>query len=86
MNWKELIPGCFGEADLEFSLNPLDEKRSAEMINMAFNENTTRDVIIGECEKYLQEKGATKKHIKNQIIRIDEKIKSLQNKSDNDKI
>ena len=66
MNWKDKIPGCFGEMDLIFGGQPLDSERAKEMFKEALTEDAELDDIVNECKKYLQAKNAHKEHIKEQ--------------------
>lgn len=73
--FKDLIPVCFGEEDLELGGHPLDEERAKDMAKTAKNEGISRRGVKKEVKKYLKEKGVLKKHRKEQL----RKIKSLYN-------
>jgi hypothetical protein len=71
MNWKEKIPGCFGNDDLEFGFHQYDSERAMEMFKKAAKEDVELEEIVVECKRYLQTKNAIKSHIEKQekIIR-----------------
>jgi hypothetical protein len=61
--WKNLIPGCFGIADLRFARHPLDEQRAKQMANEAKCSGAVPGEIITAIKEYLASEGASPEHI-----------------------
>jgi len=56
MDWRQRISWCFGDADVEFGVHPLDEKRARELIKEAKAEGATRSddgAELAEAERRL---------------------------------
>ena len=70
MNWKQLIPGCFGAQDLKWGSHALDEQRARRMLKDAIDAGATMAEIIAEAQAFLQGKGAQTQHIQDQLDKI----------------
>lgn len=68
--WRELIPACFGDIDLDFGAHELDKERAKEMLTTAFREGANMDEICEVAASYLLEKGAPADHIETQMRKI----------------
>jgi hypothetical protein len=65
--WKDLIPGCFGIADLKFARHPLDEQRAKNMVNSARDSGSSTEEILGAIREYLTSEEASSEHINHEI-------------------
>ena len=65
--WRDLVPACFGVADLRFARHPLDEARAKNMIRAARESGSTITDISKAIEAYLASKDASSSHIDNEL-------------------
>ena len=71
MAWNEQVHACFGVADCEFAIHPLDEKRAKAMIKAAKAEGASFDdlekEIVWHCYKNVTAENALQDHIAKQV-------------------
>ncbi|MDP2661581.1 MAG: zinc ribbon domain-containing protein [Dehalococcoidia bacterium] len=70
MAWKDQVPGCFGNTDLEFGTHPADRDRAKEMYKSAIDEDASMEDIIAEAKDFLASRGALQNHVDAQEKRI----------------
>jgi hypothetical protein len=70
MNWKEQIPGCFGNADLIWGSHDLERQRARQMLKDAIDAGATMDDIVHEVEVFQIFKRATNGHIEDQVGKV----------------
>lgn len=65
--WRDLVPACFGAADLRFARHALDEARAKNMIRAARESGSTITDITEAIEAYLDSKDASSSHIDGEL-------------------
>lgn len=70
MNWKNKIPGCFGDADKKFAGHPADRKRAVDLLKAASEEDIGYDDYIEAIENWLESKGCLKSHIDQEMNKV----------------
>jgi hypothetical protein len=66
--WRDLVPACFGVADLRFARHTLDEERAKNMIRAARESGSTITDITEAIKVYLASKDASVSHIDCELI------------------
>lgn len=67
MDWKKMVPGCFGAVDKEFALHPMDAERARKMLRSALDADASWTDIEAELRAYLGGSGCASSHIEKQI-------------------
>jgi hypothetical protein len=70
MSWVELIPGCFGNQDLNFGGHATDKERCRTLLKLAIESKANFHQLNEAFKKYLESSGVTEQHLKEQLERI----------------
>tara|TARA_R100000005_G_scaffold95741_3_gene78503 strand:- start:1683 stop:1922 length:240 start_codon:yes stop_codon:yes gene_type:complete len=66
-NWKEMVPGCFGETDKIFAEHPLDEDRAFELLKVCRDQSIGWAALEREFQSFLS--GLDPSHVSRQITK-----------------
>jgi hypothetical protein len=71
--WQKLIPGCFGQMDVNFGVHPLDKARAKEAIKTAQAAGATFEEfereVVWHCYREYKAPGMQQEHIAKQVSR-----------------
>ncbi len=67
MEWKQQIPGCFGEDDQLFAVHPLDRKKAHELLGTLIDEHVSWSDVCLAVRDHLKERGCGPEHISQQM-------------------
>lgn len=67
MNWKDLIPSCFGTKDKIFADHPSDRSSAAKLLAQANEENIGWKEYTETIESWLKKEKCTPEHIQEQM-------------------
>ena len=70
MDWKELIPACFGENDRLFAVHPLDARRALNLLVTAKEQGVSGDEFFEAFNEHLTHLGVDIEHFDAQKKRI----------------
>jgi hypothetical protein len=67
LQWKDLVPACFGVADLRFARHASDEASAKKMIRAARESGSTITDITEAIEAYLASKSVSSSQIDGEL-------------------
>ena len=70
MDWKKLIPGCFGAVDCIFAMHPLDHQRAQELLVAAIKQKVSASEYRKAIKDFLISEGCSPEHIKEQLTQV----------------
>lgn len=70
MDWKQMIPGCFGDQNGIFALHPADERRAEELKGMLRDQHISNQDIEEAFEDWLAQRHGIYYNRKEQMDKI----------------
>ncbi len=74
MDFRNNIPGAFGNVDLKFAIHPLDAARAIELLKICYENNVSLKELLSATEDFLRKSGAGDDHVKEQLKEIKAKF------------
>ncbi|MCT4626453.1 hypothetical protein [Halodesulfovibrio sp.] len=67
MNWKEMVPKCFGMVDKVYAGHEIEKQHARKMISAAKKAGATKDEVADALCDYLEQVSKDDMHIEAQI-------------------